>query len=153
LNVRPQTLRILAVAWGLKGLVQREGHIAGNCEVVERSIDQSLEEKRSVIDLPNYGRRSYLLGFAGVHCRLHLPEALADEQGSINEHAVGRAVNLEVSEQDIGAKQRQDLVDAVVGLAVCGNVDVGGIWGESRQGVSGATGASAERQNWEVSYD
>lgn len=95
---------------------------------------------------------AYLLSFAGVHCRLHLSEALADKESSINEHAVGRAVNLEIAEQDIGTEERQDLVNTVVGLIVRGNVDVGSIWGKRRQGVSGTTSASTEGQNWEVSY-
>lgn len=43
ISVRSKTLRILAIAWGLKCLVEREGHITGDREVVEGNIDQSLE--------------------------------------------------------------------------------------------------------------
>lgn len=41
-HVRPQALRILAVAWGLKGLVQRERDVTWNGEAVQSGIDQSL---------------------------------------------------------------------------------------------------------------
>jgi hypothetical protein len=93
-------------------LVEREGHITGNGEVVKRSVNQSL------------------LRVASTHCRLDLPKALADEQGPIDKHAVGRAVDLEVTEQDIGAKEGQDLVDAIVGFAVGGNIDIESIRGQ-----------------------
>lgn len=153
-DIRPQTLRILAVAWGLKGLVKREGHITRDSEIFKRSIDQGLTVNKIVSTCTP---RSlfvgvYLLGFAGVHCRLNLPEALADEEGSIDEHAIGRAIDLEVPEQDVGTEKRQDLIDAVVGFIVGGNIDIGSIGGKRGQGVCRTTGASAQRQNWEISW-
>lgn len=57
---------------------------------------------------------TYLFSFAGIHCRLDLPETLANKQGSVNEHAVGGAIDLEVAEKDIGTEQRQDLVDTII---------------------------------------
>jgi hypothetical protein len=41
-NRLSEALRILAVAWGLKGLVEREGDITGDGEVVEGGIDEGL---------------------------------------------------------------------------------------------------------------
>lgn len=85
----------------------------------------------------------YLLSLTGVHCRLNLPEALADEEGSIDEHAIGRTIDLEVPEQHIGTEERQDFINAVVGFIVGGNIDIGSIGGKRRQGVCGTTSASA----------
>lgn len=80
---------------------------------------------------PLYGRRGiYLLRIASTHRRPDLPEAFADEQSSVDKHAVGGAVDLEVSEEYIGTEEGEDLVDAIVGLAVGGNVDVEGIRGQ-----------------------
>ena len=95
----------------------------------------------------------YLLGLAGVHCRLHLPEALADEEGSINEHAIGGTIDLEVPEQDVCTEKRQNLINAIIGFIVGGNIDVGSIGGKRGQGVCGTTGASAQGQDWEVSWN
>lgn len=43
----------------------------------------------------------YLLSLPGTHRRLDLAETLADEERSINEHAVGGAIDLKVAEQHI----------------------------------------------------
>ena len=88
-------------------------------------------------------RGIYLLRIASAHCRLDLPEALADKQGSIDKHAVGRPVDLKIAEQNIGTEEGQDLVDAIVGLAVGGDVDIEGIGGQGGQSVCGTTSASA----------
>jgi hypothetical protein len=71
----------------------------------------------------------YLLGLPGIHRRLDLAETLADEEGSINEHAIGGAIDLKVAEQDICSEEGQDLVDTVVGLALRGDVHIGSIGG------------------------
>jgi len=57
---------------------------------------------------------THLLRITGIHCWLDLSEALADKQSSVNEHAVGGAIDFEIAEQDIRAEQRQDLIDAIV---------------------------------------
>lgn len=93
---------------------------------------------------------AYLLCVTSTHCWFDLSKALADEQGSVDEHAVGRSVDLEVAKEYIGPEERQDLVHAVVGLAVRGNINIRGVCGECGQGVSGTTCASAQRQDWEV---
>lgn len=94
----------------------------------------------------------YLFCFPSIHRRLDLGETFANEEGSVDEHAVGGAVDFKVAKQNIGAKQRQDLIDAIVGLALGGDVKVGGVGGERREGVCGATSASSERENGEVSW-
>ena len=71
----------------------------------------------------------YLLRIPGSHRRLDLAETLADEERSINKHPIGRAVDLKVAEQHVGPEERQDLIDAIVGLVLGGHINVGGIGG------------------------
>lgn len=94
----------------------------------------------------------YLLGVPRTHSRLDLSKAIADEQGSINKHAIGRAIDLEVAEEDIGTEKGEDLVDAIVGFAVGSDVHVRSIGGKGGQGVCGTASASAQRQDREVAY-
>lgn len=94
----------------------------------------------------------YLLSVPRAHRRLDLPQAIAHEQGSVDQHAIGRAVDFEVAEQDVGTEEGEDLVDAIVGLAVGSDVHARGVRGKGGQGVCGATSASAQRQNREVPY-
>lgn len=53
-----------------------------------------------------YNVKIYLLRITGIHSWLDLPEAVANKQSSINEHAVRGAIDLEVAEQDIGTEER-----------------------------------------------
>lgn len=127
-SIRSKTLRVLTIARGLKCLVEREGHITGDREVVEGNIDKSLGI--ASINLSIVGARCggvYLLRLAGIHRQLDLPEALADEEGSVNQHTVGGTVDFEVAEQNICAEQGQDLIHTVVRFTFGGNVQVGGI--------------------------
>lgn len=94
----------------------------------------------------------YLLGVPRTHGRLDFPQAIADEQGSVNKHAIGRTIDLEVAEEDIGTEKGEDLVDAIVGLAVGSDVHVRSIGGKSGQGICGTASASAQRQDREVPY-
>lgn len=71
----------------------------------------------------------YLLSLPGIHRRLDLAEALADEEGPINEHPVGRSIDLKVAEQHICAEEGQDLIDTIVGFALGGDVHVESIGG------------------------
>lgn len=41
-HIRPEALRILAVAWGLERLIQGERHITRNGKAVESGINQGL---------------------------------------------------------------------------------------------------------------
>lgn len=72
---------------------------------------------------------TYLSGLEGRHARPDLGQAFTDKQGSVDKHAVGRAVDLEVAEQDIGPEKGQDLVHAVVRLALRRDIDVEGVGG------------------------
>lgn len=94
----------------------------------------------------------YLLGVPRTHRWLDLPEAIADEQGSVNKHAIGGAVDLKVAEEDIGTEKGEDLVDAIVGLAVGSGVHVRSIGRKRGQGVCGPASASTQRQDREVAY-
>jgi len=148
-DVRPKALCILTIPRGLKGLVERERHITWNGEIIKCNVGQSLAIL-SVLP-PLYGRRSiYLLCITSTHRRLDLPEAFADEQGSVDKHAVGGTVDLKVAEQHTGTEEGQDLIDTIVGLVVGRDVDVGGIRGQRGQSVCGTPGASAQRQDREV---
>jgi hypothetical protein len=69
----------------------------------------------------------HLSSLNSAHVWPDLSETLADEQGAVDEHSVGGAVDLEVPEQDIGAEKREDLVYTVVGLVVDGDLEVGGV--------------------------
>lgn len=94
----------------------------------------------------------YLLGVPRTHSRLDLPEAVADEEGSVNQHAIGRTINLEVAKEDIGTEKGEDLVDAIVGLAFGCDIHVRSIGWKSGQSVCGTASSSAQRQNREVPY-
>lgn len=129
--------------------------------MIERNIDQSLEcaTCRQQVFLPlaiqqraiwrKWEKLPDLLRIASSHRRLHLAQALGDEQRSIDEHTVGGAVDLEVAEQNIGPEERQDLVDTVVGLAVGGHFGIG-VRRERREGVCGAASAGAEGEDGEI---
>lgn len=152
-DVRSEALRILAVAWRLKGLIKRERHVTGDSKVIERSVDQSLRKGISGLLEPRNKRpRMYLLSLPRTHRRLDLPQAIAHEQGSVDQHAIGRTVDFEVAEQDVGTEEGEDLVDAIIGLAVGSDVHAGGVRGKGGQGVCGTTSPSAQRQDREVPY-
>ena len=129
MDARSQGLRILAIPRGLERLVKRERDIAGDSKVIQRNINQGLMIPEISIN-PQWlqrGSKTDLLGLPRRHPRLDLAETLGDEQDSINQHAIGRAIDFKVSEEDIGAEQGEDLIDAVVRLAVRGDIGVGDI--------------------------
>lgn len=70
---------------------------------------------------------TYLLRLARGHARLDLAQTLADKEDPVDKHAVGGAVDLEVAEQDIGAEEGEDLVYAVVRLAIRRDIGVGDV--------------------------
>lgn len=92
----------------------------------------------------------YLLCVPRTHGRLDLPEAIADEQCPVNKHAIGRSIDLEIAEEDIGAEKGEDLVDTIVGLVVGRDVQVRSIGWKRGQSVCGTASASSQRQNREV---
>lgn len=65
---------------------------------------------------------AYLLSIAHAHGWLDPPQTLRDPQDSIDQHAVGGALDLKVAEESVCAEQRQRLVQDVVRFAV--RVDV-----------------------------
>jgi hypothetical protein len=131
-EVLSQCLRILAVSGRLERLVQREGHITGDSEMIERNINQSL------------------LSLARGHARFDLPQTFTDEQCAVDEHAVCRSVDLKVPEKHIGAEKRQDFVYAVVRLAVGRHIHIGDIGGQRGEGVCGAASTGAEGEDREI---
>jgi hypothetical protein len=64
--------------------------------------------------------------------------------------AVGGAFDLEVAEEGIGAEQREDFIEDVVGFRVWVDVEGGGVGWESGEGVGGAAGFGAEGEEGEV---
>lgn len=122
--------------------------------MVESNIDKSLSLISPTHHIPipaaSKTQRSYLLCLPRCHRRLHLPQTLADKQRSVDKHAVRGAIDLEVAEEHVGAEERENLVDAVIRLTVCGDVDVEGVRGERGEGVCGAAGAGAEGEDGEV---
>jgi len=55
-----------------------------------------------------------LFSISHSHSRLDLPKTFAHKQDTIDEHPVGRALDLEIPKKDIGAKKGKDLIDAVI---------------------------------------
>lgn len=94
----------------------------------------------------------YLLSVPRTHCRLDLPKAIAHEKSSINQHSVGRTIDLKVPEEDVGTEKREDLVDTIVRLAFGSDVHVGGIGRQSGQSVGGTASTSTQRQDRKISY-
>lgn len=159
-NILSQRLRILTIPRRLEGLVQREGHVTGDGEVVESGVDQGLLRSAAphhtsyspiILSTGATDVMTYLLRLPRRHARLDLAQTLADEQDAVDEHAVGGALDLEVPEEGIGAEEGEDLVDAVVRLAVRVDVGLVGARGQRGEGVCGAARASAEREEGEVS--
>lgn len=57
---------------------------------------------------------AYLFSFSPTHARLDLAQYLADVQDAIDEHAVGWALDFEVTEEGIRTEQGEDLVQGVI---------------------------------------
>lgn len=85
-QIAAEHLCLVAIARGLVGLVERESRLAGDAELLEGAVDEGL--------------------FCGahVHRRLHLAQALGDEQDAVDQHAVRGALDLEVAEESVRAK-------------------------------------------------
>jgi len=85
----------------LTHLVQREARVARNGEI---------EVQGGVEDL--------LGGISDAVLGADLGKTLADVEDAVDKQAVGRALDLEVAEEGVGAEQRQYLVEDVVRLGV-----------------------------------
>lgn len=96
---------------------------------------------------------THLLCLSGCHARLHLAQALADEQDTIDQHAVGGPLDLEVAEECIGTEKREDLIDTVVRLAIGVNIDVGRRGRKRGESVCGAACAGAEGEEREIACE
>ena len=119
--------------------------------MVERDINQSLARlDKTPFQSQQIIHNAYLLSLTSIHVRLDLPQTLADKQRSVNEHTIGRSIDFEVTEQDIGPEEREDFIDAVVRLVVWGHIEIGDVGGERGEGVCGAARASTEREDGEV---
>lgn len=93
-----------------------------------------------------------LLGIPLRHGRLHFPQTLADPENSIDEHAVGGALDLKVAEERVSAEQRQRLVEDVVALALGVDLEVVCAGGEGGESVCWAAGLGAEGGESKVAY-
>jgi hypothetical protein len=52
----------------------------------------------------------YLLSVSPGHARFDLAQHLAHPKNAINEHAISRTLDLEVSEESVGAEQGKNLI-------------------------------------------
>lgn len=146
INIRSQSLCILTVPRGIESLVKGERHVTGNCEMVERDINQSLTMlDKTPFQAKQFIHNAYLLSLTSRHVRLDLPQTLADKQRSVDEHTIGGTIDFEVAEQDIGPEERENFIDAVVRLVVRGHIEIGDVGGKRGEGVCGAARASTER--------
>ena len=93
-----------------------------------------------------------LLGIPLRHGWLHPSQALADPQDSVDEHAVGRPLDLKVAEQGVGAEQGQRLVENVIALAFRVDVKIAGAGGEGGECVGWAARLGAEIGESEVAW-
>lgn len=100
--------------------------------------------------LSEVGSRTHLLSFPPAHCRLDLPQAVADKQDSIDKDSVGGALDLKVPEEGVGSEQQQSLVQDIVGLGFRVNVDFVIFWAEERQSICWPSGSCSERQEGKV---
>jgi hypothetical protein len=119
----------------------------GKTYLVERpcrvSRNSKVEVKRQV--------QNILLGIAQRSLGSDLCQTIADEPDSIHEQTVGRALDLKVSEECVGAEKGEDLVEDVVALAV----GVGRLVGRQgrrgvRQSVGRTSGLGTEREERKV---
>ena len=133
-QIPPQHLTLIPIPRPLKGLIQGKPGLTRQTKVFERVVDQRL------------------LRGARVHVRLHLGQAVGEEEDAVDQVAVGGALDLEVAEEGVGAEEGEGLVEDVVGLAV--RVDVVGVagGGQGGEGVGGAAGLGAEREEGKVAY-
>ena len=90
-----------------------------------------------------------LLSLTETRLGLDLSQAVADEPDTVDEQAVGRALDLKVAEERVGAEEREDLVEDVVALVVWVGRLVGGER-DGREGVGGAAGLGAKGEEREV---
>lgn len=150
-DIRSQSLCILTVPRGLKSLVERERHITGNCEMVKGNVDHGLVQSAAAHENRIYSF-IYLLCIPSRRVGFDLPQTFADKQRPVDKHTVRGSINFEVAEEDIGPEQRENLIDAVVRLAVGGHIDIKGTRRERGECVCGAARASPEREDGEVSW-
>lgn len=101
INSLAKSLGVLAVTGGLKGLVEGERHIARDGEVVKCGIGKSLFSVKQAVRIRLEFLITDLLGITGVHCWLDLAQTFADKQSTVNEHAVGGAIDFKIAEQDV----------------------------------------------------
>lgn len=96
--------------------------------------------------------KTYLLPLPLTPRFRHPPQQLPHAQDPIDQQPVGRALDLEVPEESVGAVEGEDFVEGVVGLVVRvrGRFGRGCVRGEGWEGVGGAAGAGAKGGEGEV---
>jgi hypothetical protein len=126
-QILPQQLRLLPVPRRLECLVQREARLARNGKLLERAVDQRL------------------LGRAAVVVGLDLRQTFRHKQDAVDEEAVGGTLDFEVAEESVGAEERQDFVEDVIGFAVWVDIEWVGGGGERGESVGWPASFGAER--------
>lgn len=119
--------------------------------MVESNIDQGLL-RSAMAHKERTDSSIHLLCIPSCHVGFDLPQTFTDKQRPVDEHTVRGSTDLKVAEQNIGPKQREYLIDAVVRLAVGGHIDIEDARLERGECVCGAARASPERENGKVSW-
>lgn len=120
--------------WEKTNLVEWEGGIAG---------ESKIEVEGEVHDV--------FLGVAGAGSGLDFLQAVAEEPNAVEKQTVGRALNLKISEEGVGAEEGEHLVQDVVALAVGVGRLAGGERGRGEgEAVGWAAGFGAEGEEREV---
>lgn len=85
-----------------------------------------------------------------ICARPQFGETVAEEEDTVDQVTVCGALDLEVTEEDVGAEEGEGFVEDIVGFAF--GVDVVRVDGgrERREGVSWSAGFGAEWEEWEV---
>lgn len=95
-QILPQRLRLLSIPRRLECLVQRKPGLPRYTKLFQRTVYQRF------------------LSGPLVHVGFDFGEAVGDEKDAVDEHAVGRTLDLEVAEERVGAEEGEDLIEAVV---------------------------------------
>jgi hypothetical protein len=133
-DVRPQRLGLISVSRALERLVERKTGLAGQTELLEREVCEEFLGGRGV----------------GIALRREFLQALGEEEDPVDEQAVGRAFDLKVAEEGVGAEEGEDFVEDVVGFGVWVDVERRDRGWERGQRVGGAARFGPQREEGEV---
>jgi hypothetical protein len=143
----------IPVLWRLEGLIEWEACVAWDREVgVQSNVVDRLYCRVSCKISLGMENRTYLLRIPPGHAWPDLAQHFAHIEDTVDHHTIGGTLDLEVSEEGVGAEESENLVQGVVRL-VCGiDGELCHVCGEERQLDGGSTGARPEREEGKVAY-